>query len=94
MPRLRINQVDDFRIGQKADLLLGQVTRVCQRCAGILGKKRRRMWVGAHGLILGCELLCNFAGARCDAMHLPSVGNWRLTHDMGWEPKNRITPDG
>ena len=46
------------------------------------------------GLVCFFQFLCNYAGARLDAMHLPSVGNWRMTHETGWTPVNRITPDG
>jgi len=46
------------------------------------------------GLVCFYQFLCNFAGARLDTIHLPSVGNSRLTYETGWEPKNRITPDG
>ena len=46
------------------------------------------------GLVCFFQFLSNFAGARLDTMHLPSVGNSRLGYNTGWEPENRITPDG
>ncbi len=46
------------------------------------------------GLVCFFQFLCNFASARLDTLHLPSVGNSRLGYETGWEPVNRITPDG
>ncbi len=43
------------------------------------------------GLISFVQFLCNYAGARLDTLHLPSVGNSRMGYETGWEPKNRIT---
>ncbi len=43
------------------------------------------------GLVCFYQFLCNYAGARYDVIHLPSVGNSRLGWTAGWEPKNRIT---
>jgi len=43
------------------------------------------------GLDCFYQFLCNFAGARMDVIHLPSVGNSRIGWTCGWEPKNRIT---
>jgi hypothetical protein len=40
------------------------------------------------------QFLCNVAGARYDVLHEPAVGNSRLGWTSGWEPKNRLTPDG
>ncbi|MBS3763884.1 MAG: hypothetical protein KGZ25_11350, partial [Planctomycetes bacterium] len=45
------------------------------------------------GLECFYQFLCNYAGARYDVLHLPSVGNSRLGWSSGWEPKNRITDD-
>ncbi len=45
------------------------------------------------GLVCFYQFLCNFAGARADVMHLPSVGNSRRGWTSGWDPKNRITED-
>lgn len=46
------------------------------------------------GLVCFFQFLANYAGARYDTLHLPSVGNSRLTFNTGWEPKSRITPGG
>lgn len=40
------------------------------------------------------QFLANFAGARFDVMFEPQVGNSRPGWRSGWEPVNRITPDG
>ena len=40
------------------------------------------------------QYLSNFAGARQDVMEEPAVGNSRLGWTAGWQPKNRLTPDG
>jgi hypothetical protein len=40
------------------------------------------------------QFLSNYAGARFDVMFEPAVGNSRLGYTSGWQPKNRITPDG
>ncbi len=40
------------------------------------------------------QFLCNYAGVRFDVMHEPAVGNMRTGWTSGWEPANRITPDG
>ncbi len=40
------------------------------------------------------QFLCNYAGAHLDVMHEPAVGNSRMGYTSGWEPKNRVTPDG
>lgn len=40
------------------------------------------------------QFLSNFAGARSDVLYEPAVGNSRPGWVSGWEPKNRITPDG
>jgi len=45
------------------------------------------------GLVCFYQFLCNYAGARWDSMHLPSVGNSRLGYESGWTPANRISPD-
>ena len=46
------------------------------------------------GLKCFVQFLCNYAGVRYDVLHLPAVGNSRLGYTSGWQPKNRITPDG
>jgi hypothetical protein len=40
------------------------------------------------------QFLANFDGTRRDIMFEPAVGNSRLGYVSGWEPQNRITPDG
>jgi hypothetical protein len=53
--------------------------------------------VGSHsadGQPVFFQWLSNFAGARQDVMEEPAVGNSRLDWTAGWQPKNRITPDG
>ena len=46
------------------------------------------------GLVAFFQFLCNYAGARYDVLHQPSVGNSSLSWSSGWEPKTRVTPDG
>ena len=40
------------------------------------------------------QFLANFTGARYDVLHEPAVGNSRVGWTSGWEPVNRLTPDG
>jgi hypothetical protein len=39
------------------------------------------------------QFLANFAGNRYDVLHLPTVGNSRVTWNSGWEPVNRINEE-
>lgn len=57
------------------------------------------MWIDAgtrspDGQPVFFQFLSNFAGARNDVMIEPAVGNSRPGWTSGWEPANRITPDG
>jgi len=45
------------------------------------------------GLECFYQFLCNYAGARYDTLHLPSVGNSRLGYNTEWEPRNRINEE-
>lgn len=56
------------------------------------------VWLDAHtnspdGQPVIFQFLCNYAGARWDAMIEPAVGNMRPGWQSQWAPKNRITPD-
>jgi hypothetical protein len=46
------------------------------------------------GLVAFFQFLSNFAGTRFEVVHQPSVGNSSFNWHAGWEPKNRLTPDG
>jgi hypothetical protein len=52
---------------------------------------------GTHspdGEIVFFQYLGNSAGAKYDVMFEPTVGNSRPGWESGWQPQNRITPDG
>ncbi|MCX7933697.1 MAG: DUF6067 family protein, partial [Planctomycetota bacterium] len=46
------------------------------------------------GLVAFFQFLSNFDATRLDVVHQPSVGNSSIAWTAGWQPKNRITPDG
>jgi hypothetical protein len=46
------------------------------------------------GEIVFFQYLGNVAGAKYDVMFEPTVGNSRPGWESGWQPRNRITPDG
>ena len=75
-----------------------QARRTRERDVNVVFDDSYEIWldVGAvskEGLDCFVQFLCNYAGARYDVLHLPSVGNSRLGYTSGWAPVNRISPD-
>jgi len=93
---------DNLYIAMRSPLRKGerviQARRRREREVNVVFDDSYEVWldVGARspdGMDCFVQFLCNFAGARYDALHLPTVGNWRLTYNTDWEPVNRITAD-
>ena len=93
---------DNLYVAMRSPLRKGerviQALRSRKREVNVVFDDSYEIWldVGARspdGMDCFVQFLANFAGARYDALHLPTVGNWRLTWNSNWEPINRIDPE-
>lgn len=94
---------DNLYIAMRSPLRPGerlmQANRVKDKDVNVAFDDSYEIWVDAgsrspDGQPVFFQFLCNFAGARSDVMIEPAVGNSRPGWTSGWEPANRITPDG
>ncbi|CAN5452724.1 hypothetical protein BH09VER1_BH09VER1_36170 [soil metagenome] len=94
---------DNLYVAMRSPLRAGerllQVSREKGKDVSVIFDDSYEIWVDAgtksdDGQVAFFQFISNFAGARSDVMIEPAVGNSRPGWNSGWEPVNRITPDG